>query len=510
MASNSCSPIRRLPKEVVADILKYSDSIQELGTSIFSHPIFYDAFKACSHSIAQSIITTQIPEKILPYALLLLESDQMEPGDLVALRGMLARFCPKAHKRDENADNITCRHHVSETHASFPLSLSTLSLSDYASLSRNYETILLLRQIMAEESLPLLRHFGIKEKISLTTPERFRLDRSFYLFQTMCNMFSVNGWPDDWLLTREHHTRHIPRPDEYIGMLFYYFSPWVNHQLQSVYCFFQRNIVNSFRYIAENDVAYVAWTNTYFIHDQDDLNLDELFTRGLSFHLKLYQAKTFEAISQLLKPPFDPDTRWGISDVFDCLTDPLDLLVREREIWHRQVQDLTDDELHLIQRPYDGEFDGLESSSCRNWKCAFDRHLLSNCRLDTGKSWLLKCAYVMWDYDGVSDSFLSGRLRVLFNTQPPHEIIRSDYRGDQEWDEIHQSLEQRMGIYARGGKGWWPAMGVDFSRVTGLTEQDKEELISEWRSRGWVESNKRKRSGSSSSRSSVESTITVR
>ncbi|KAG5747702.1 hypothetical protein H9Q69_014021 [Fusarium xylarioides] len=352
MASNSRSPIRRLPTEIVADILKYSDSIRELGTSIFSHPIFYDAFKAFSHSIAQRIITTQIPEKILPYALLLLESDQMEPGDLVALR--------------------------------------------------------------------------------------------------------------------------------------------------------------AFRYIAENDVAYVAWTNTYFIHDQDDLNLDELFTRGLSFHLKLYQAKTFEAISQLLKPPFDPDTRWGISDVFDCLTDPLDLLVREREIWHRQVQDLTDDELHLIQRPYDGEFDGLESSSCRNWKCAFDRHLLSNCRLDTGKSWLLKCAYVMWDYDGVSDSFLSGRLRVLFNTQPPHEIIRSDYRGDQEWDEIHQSLEQRMGIYARGGKGWWPAMGVDFSRVTGLTEQDKEDLISEWRSRGWVESNKRKRSGSSSSRSSVESTITVR
>ncbi|KAF5574984.1 zinc finger domain protein [Fusarium subglutinans] len=512
MASNSRSPLRRLPLEIVANILGHSDSIKELGTSIFSHSIFYNAFKANSRSIAKSIITTQIPEKIIPYALLLLESDHHEPGDLVALRGMLARLCPQVHGTDENVDDITSSHHVSET-ASRPLSLSTLSMSDYASLSRNYEAILLLRQIMAEESLPILRTFGLKEaKTPLRTAEKFRLDRAFYLFQTICNLFSFNARPDDLILTPGQYLELVSGSHEYIGMVFYYFSPWVNHQLQSVYSFLERHIVSSFRYIAKHDVAYVAWTDTHEVSDRDDLNIDELFTRGLSFHLKLHQTKTFEAISHLLKPSSNPVTRWGISDVFDCLTDPMQFLVREQGMWTTQVQDLTEEELGLIQRPHDGEFDGVKSSSCRNWKCAFERHLVSSCRLDTEKSWLLRCAYVMWDYPDVPESFLSETFQLLFNTWINYQALPGDYPVNVEWDRnpIYLSWQQRRGIYARGGEGWWPATGVDFSRVTGLTEKDKEELIMEWRSRGWVESIKRKRSDSSSSRSSVESTITVR
>lgn len=244
MASNSFPPLLLLPLHIVGNILEHSDSIQQLGTTILSHRIFYNAFKEHPRYIAQSIIATQIPETTLPYALLSLESSRMAPGDRAAINGMLARFCPKSHDTGESGNSFTCFHHLSETLATPSLSLNTLSWSDYASLSRDYEVVLLLRQIMAEESVTMLNIFGIKHTASLTTAEKFRLNRSFYLFQTVCNMFCTSVWPEDWRLNFDNYMlRFDHTPEEYLGVLFHYFSPWVNHRLLCVYRFLERNIV---------------------------------------------------------------------------------------------------------------------------------------------------------------------------------------------------------------------------------------------------------------------------
>ncbi|SCN87387.1 uncharacterized protein FFB20_07938 [Fusarium fujikuroi] len=511
MASNSSSPLLFVPLHVVGYILEHAGSIQQLGRAISSHRIFYNAFKEYPRCIAQGIITKQIPQNILPYALLLLECNRIAPGDFQTLKEIIARFCPKDRRPGDLPYDTRWFHLVPEAPASPPLLLNTLSWSDYACLSQDYEAVLLLRQAMAEESIAMLRTFGIKHTTSLTAAEKFRLDRSFYLFQTICNTFCTEVWPNGGSIFSSHESLdpHENWRDEYAAeLLSYCFSPWVNHQLQSVYRFLERNIVRSFRYIADNDVGYAGWELRHSSVFQDCLRHDELLTRGLSFHSEVYQAKAFEDISKLLKPPSATHSRWDsdrLSEVFRSLTDPLE------EFAQQQYGDLTigylsNGVLEFMQGPQDGGLDGMESSSIRSWKCAFRHHHIGDYGLTTHQSWLLECAYVMWDYSDISDRLLSERLSVMMSTQSPPEADMCS----EEYAEFIRSRTQREQIYALGGEGWWPTTGVDFSRVTGLTDEDKEELISVWRANGWVKPLKRKRSDSSSSSSSAMSTITVR
>ncbi|KAF5987536.1 hypothetical protein FBULB1_1925 [Fusarium bulbicola] len=504
MASNSRSPLRRLPLEVVANILGHSGSIQELGAPIFSHSIFYNAFKANSRSIAKSIITTQIPEKVLPYALLLVEIDRLAPGDTQTLEGIIARFYP--------GDRPVYPPYTftSNPPASPPLLLNTLTWSEYVSLSRDYEAVKFLRQEMAKECKTTLFRFGIIHADPLTTPEKFRLDRSFYLFQAISNTLCTEVWPNrSWLSNPQGSVESDEDwPDEYAAeVLSCCFSPWVNHQLQSVYRFLERNIVFRFRYIADNDVGYAGWKLRHSSVFQDCLRHDELFTRGLYFHSKVSQAKTIESMSNLRKPPSDPRLRWDsdrLSEAFRSVTYPTSRAVLWLAFHEVMVRDAGS--LEFIQGTHDGEFDDLESTSCRSWRYAFRHSDFNDQGLTTHQSWLLDCAYTMWDYTRISASLLSERLGIMRMTQSPPEADLSD----EEHDDFNRSRTQREQILSRGGEGWWPTKGVDFSRVTGLTDQDKEELLSIWRASGWVEPLKRTRSGSSSSGSSVEVTITVR
>ncbi|EXM16222.1 hypothetical protein RAB80_016638 [Fusarium oxysporum f. sp. vasinfectum] len=327
---------------------------------------------------------------------------------------------------------------------------------------------------MAEESVTMLNIFGFKHTASLTTAEKFRLNRSFYLFRTVCNMFCTNVWPEDWQPYRDNcMLRFGHTPEEHLEVLSHYFSPWVNHQLLCVYRFLERNIVRSFDYLAENDIGYAGWSARYVYTDSSFIRCDELFTRGLFFHLMVYRTKGYEATSQLLKPPPDPEPRYGldgVSDLFECSNDPLEVLVEEYQLWDIKIRDLTSEHLDLLSRPQGGEFDGLQSSPCHNWKCAWYDTNFNECHMTRFVSWLVECAYVVWDYSGIPDRLLSEKLKAMSDCQP----LYAPRRGLSTTEDDIRSMDQRLDIHLRGGEGWCPTKGVDFSSVTGLTKQDKE------------------------------------
>ncbi|EWG54039.1 hypothetical protein FVEG_12342 [Fusarium verticillioides 7600] len=512
MASNSSSPLLFAPLHVVGYILEHLDSFEQLGQAISSHRIFYNAFKEYPRCVAQAVITTQIPEKVLLYALLSVETNRITPGDFQTLKEIIARFYPiNGYGGDRPANVSYYQDEVSEAALASPaLLLNKLSWSEYVSLIQDYEAVLLLGQAMAQECVAKLGSFGITRTGPLTAEERFRLDRSFYLFQAICNTFCTEAWPNGgWIYNQKDYlVPHEDWRDEYAAeVLSCCFSPWVNHQVQSVYRFLESNIVTAFRYIAENDVGYAGWKLRHSSVFQDCLRHDELFTRGLCFHANVKQAEDYETRSKLLKPPSNPDWRWDVdrlSEVFRSLTYPSNAIVQLLQSSDMRVGELGDS-LGFLQGTQDGEFDNLESQSCRSWKYAYRHCDFNGYGLTTYTSWLLECAYVMWDLHGTSDSLLSERLNVMMMANFPPEAEMCD----EEYNEFIRSRTQREQIYSRGGEGWWPTKGVDFSRVTRLTDQDKEELLSEWRENGWVEPLKRKRSGSSSSCSSVQSTVIV-
>ncbi|KAL7758490.1 hypothetical protein ACKLNR_010917 [Fusarium oxysporum f. sp. zingiberi] len=187
----------------------------------------------------------------------------------------------------------------------------------------------------------------------------------------------------------------------------------------------------------------------------------------------VYRTKGYEATSQLLKPPPDPEPRYGldgVSDLFECSNDPLEVLVEEYQLWDIKVRDLTSEHLDLLSRPQGGEFDGLQSSPCHNWKCAWYDTNFNECHMTRFVSWLVECAYVIWDYSGIPDRLLSEKLKAMSDCQPPY----APRRGLSTTEDDIRSMDQRLDIYLRGDEGWCPTKGVDFSSVTGLTKQDKE------------------------------------
>jgi hypothetical protein len=52
----------------------------------------------------------------------------------------------------------------------------------------------------------------------------------------------------------------------------------------------------------------------------------------------------------------------------------------------------------------------------------------------------------------------------------------------QLWSQLASGLKPSasLGIYLRGGRGYWPRNEICFEKITGLTEKDKIELMKEW------------------------------
>lgn len=88
---------------------------------------------------------------------------------------------------------------------------------------------------------------------------------------------------------------------------------------------------------------------------------------------------------------------------------------------------------------------------------------------------LWECGYVIWDHHAELDrETLATKMEEARKLPPYFERIT--------WskDEFQHSQYQRRDIFFSGGRGHWPRNGLDFSRITGLTEEDQENLIYWW------------------------------
>ncbi|KAF4969867.1 hypothetical protein FZEAL_10149 [Fusarium zealandicum] len=229
--STTMDPLSQLPLHVISQVLEHLDTIQQLGVIILSHRVFYSALKDSPQSIASSILIRQVPRAVLPFSIALLKSTQINKRDVNALTQVLSNL--------EAAILVS-----TDTIAS----LSKLSLSDYAFLSRAYAAVDSLRTSMFEQIVPLINECGLNHSTTLSPDESFRLDRAFIRYQIMCNLFC---YPPGVITSSHQDELQILR-----CRFFSVFSPWVNEQLVCVYAYLRRSVGDAFDQLGAHDVEW--------------------------------------------------------------------------------------------------------------------------------------------------------------------------------------------------------------------------------------------------------------
>lgn len=201
-------PLQKLPLHIVAQILAQLDTVQELGPPIFSHRIFHDALQENLHTIARRILTRQVPDGILPYSLILVESTKIDVMDQKAVDPLVARL---------------------KSIGPSP-SLVHLSLAEYAFISQNQAAVRWMSQDMADELIPAINQVGLTHPETLSDNETLRIYRAFIRYQIMCNLFCY-GPP-----------RQKREVTEQISRFCRASSQWVNDQLIAVYLYLERQV----------------------------------------------------------------------------------------------------------------------------------------------------------------------------------------------------------------------------------------------------------------------------
>lgn len=213
MASN---PLQRVSLHVVAEILTHLDSFKQLGLAILSHRVFHNALHDNLHYVARSIITNQISDVTLPFALVLLKSARLSGDDHDGIRNLL----------DHLITDISEPCHAAAA-------LINLSLDEYAILSKNHAAVESLRDDFSREAIPaFVERFELEHAEHLNPQEKFRLDRAFYRYQIMCNLYCG----------RKGFERNLSPIDRRYPF-FSEFSPWVNEQLICVYYYLENKVV---------------------------------------------------------------------------------------------------------------------------------------------------------------------------------------------------------------------------------------------------------------------------
>ncbi|RSL92240.1 hypothetical protein CEP52_013929 [Fusarium oligoseptatum] len=445
-------PLESLPLHVISQILEHLGTIQQLGMTVLSHRVFYTALKDNLHSVVGGILTRQIPEHVLPFAVTLRESERIKPGDHKAIAQFLSRF--EAAVLDPAATLA---------------SLNKLSLSDYADLSRTYAAVESLRRGISKDAIHLVNKFGLLQSPILSQSESFRLDRAFFRYQIMCNLFC----PPDASSPQDELE---DLAEKYFSM----FSPWVNEQLVCVYAYLERKVREAFDQLAAHDVDWGEMPIGWHEDANDSPRIQWFLSQGLCFLASVARAGTHEERANLLQlDNFNPRESalypyWQLySMVPDAGTlEPLGLEDTESILGLYKPE-----QLQKLSRQLDGPWDELGTGPYLTWLGTHYTKSIFNstfCQEDWN---LWDCVYVLWDIHDRQESQMNEfweRVRQEPSMFPP-------YRNTWLEEEIQQSERERTDIYFAGGSGYWPRNAIDFSRIKGLSDEQKGKLITKWK-----------------------------
>ncbi|KAJ3954501.1 hypothetical protein N0V92_008992 [Colletotrichum tropicale] len=401
------SPLQRVPLHVVAVILTHLPSIRQLGLAILSHRIFHDALKDNVNSVVRGIIANQISDIILPFALALLGSTKLigdAEDDIDSLLEDLTRGISEPRRA--------------------AAALIDLSLDDYAFLSKNHAAVESLRDGFARETIPaFVERFELEHGGHLNPQETFRLDRAFYRYQIMCNLYcGRKGSKRDLIPYFGYNFRHR-------HPFFTEFSPWVNEQLICVYHYLENKVITDLLDFEMVDGDYQPFQQLC-----QTVVADDYYDQEMLFALNIVEDAELSQIYQAGK-------------------------------------------LDLVAGPMDGPQDSLSSTPFRVWLAMHWTDGIWGTNFNALDQGFWECGYVMWDVDELPEIRLRGRSSAIRREGPSTQRLGASWTDE----DVQRSERQRADLWLAGADGYWPREGYDFSRITGLSEEKKQALVEKWK-----------------------------
>ncbi|KAI1136073.1 hypothetical protein F5Y05DRAFT_123026 [Hypoxylon sp. FL0543] len=465
-SGHSCF-LLKVPLHVIAGILGELDTVRQLVPAIQSHSIFRDALKQNFHSIARSITVAKIPLEILPFAIALLESTQIDPTDYEAVQGLITRLAT-----------------ASSTSTDEPLPTAHLSLSDYDFLGQNYAAAESLAGKIAvgaietmTMSLPLLR-----KSPEVTPEENYRIVRALFRYQLMCNLFCL-----DWEAEEvNEELKDIPR-----YLFFNMFSPWVNEQLMCVYAYLERKVGYALDYLVAHDEQWARCPITWDEEPDVCPYIQSFLCRGLPFLSQVACATTYDERLRLPAWDWPPNVEWDFTPLRQLIyMVPEESLVQSLGLDDKDtpLESYSPAQLEQMARPSDGTQDSTASNLFRLWLGAHtDTSIFESMWPDSTDRNLWDCGYVLWDYADFDDA---KDLPVQCAEVRDRSSYLSRFRDTWRNEDIQRLWRLRDDIWrARAFQvGFWPGRSAGLGGVHGLSEGTKKLLLRKWQEYGLVES----------------------
>lgn len=260
-----------LPLHLLSMVLAQLDSMESLRSAIFSHSLFYGAFRDDTKHVVQCILRNQIPPDVMHYAAAAFETKLVDKDNSNQVVPILRSVFEGSNREpngvpfqewclewvfDHSAGgtglmNAFGRRQVGQSRR--PTDATAIANT----FSKTHDAVEYFCRRFIHERLPLM-HKLVGRRLTPqagcpSQPELLRIRRALYRFQIYCNLMfrsDVDFHPG----RRVRENRNF-----YLGHYFFNaISPWVDEQLCCIHDYLEDVLSRTFDDVAAHDVVWGA------------------------------------------------------------------------------------------------------------------------------------------------------------------------------------------------------------------------------------------------------------
>ncbi|KAI0383085.1 hypothetical protein F5Y04DRAFT_287634 [Hypomontagnella monticulosa] len=415
------STFTKIPCEIIISVLRELGNIRFLLPSLLTCRYVYSCFKENPRVVAD-ILERQIPSDIIPYSVALLEASRLSPRNQTVVHEFLETLYTQPSKFAERlrAMPIPLLMRMGHIHEVIHNFATDFASSAWTRLSKDQGS-------------------EVAGSLVLSPSEYLRFYRAFYRVELYFCLFRTKA-----------RSRYINAPfDEH--RFFSSQPPWEKEQLACVHDFLELELSKASRDVLAHDVEFGELGIDYIRTGDSNYFRQIWLSQGVDFIHRLMSASSYEVGKALLHSAFDV----GSADLIDALTTPLEIDLNGG----MPLCDYSDGELEALFPPPENR--DIDKGPFKVWRVVFSLWPPSEWNMLDSNAEVRERAYVFWDLDRIEKY---GMLELFENPPEGAEI----YQVHGDFDEMHESFEERSKIWQRGGSGYWSKN--DESRIVWPTQ----------------------------------------
>ncbi|KAH6673485.1 hypothetical protein B0J14DRAFT_49773 [Halenospora varia] len=423
---SSTSSLEKLPAETLQTIMIELADASALPSLLQSSPILYQTFKSSEATIVNKLLIKQFGPDMLTHALAAFRSFTLNPQNTQDIKSFTDNYYTKnpSIPRIKNlfeAINIS-KGHLYIQH--FTSKFITTALSKQGQTRYNTTPI----------------------PYALSSTEITRIERSFYIFETYCNLFRSNENLDvpSFLSDEEQH-----------DLIFSKFAPWEANQIGCIYTFLQTEIKPAYNDIKTHDIEFAGISATR--GRSPLITTSQLLSRGLASIYEITQTLTYSSRYAAIFPPSNPSRHFPNNNLLNVLSCRLD------RPHTRHINPL---ELDITSSLFPDEDCGPSEAWLRENENYDVRD--NGLTLGGGSESMREWGYVFWTYSRLS----SWNFFTPAQIPPPQQLPLSPHSladFQMQMMLLEQQSRRRCGyarrtdpgysrkvlLFQAGGRGWW-------------------------------------------------------